>query len=238
MTNKQISFGKKNFRDKITVDWLEFMNALGHELQLVKSRTPIMRLFESSSPLLEGTTLMKDIICLRAIIAENSKISDKELTHVVNLENFGKNIHLFGPLIPAGKPNQFLDRVRNAVCSTWFHGLITTKDSEQLLITKPPGTFLVRFSTSSEGAFAISLVTLKPKTNQKIINHYRFTHDLTEDNYIIKIDNQVYTFPSITELIEGLKDKLELLQPCLGSHFTSIFMIEQNEGYVTRSKQK
>jgi len=231
------AFWKRNFRDRITVDWPDFMNALSQELQLIQNRTPIMKLFESNSPILEGTVIPKNIVCLRAILVEQS--NTERPTDVVKLETFGKVISWFGPLVPStnDKDGLFLDRIRTIVCSPWFHGSITQQESEQALRNKNYGTFLVRFSTSSFGAYAISKVTTK--NNCKVIFHHRFTYDLVSDTFVIKKENQEQKhYPTITTLLEQEKLELGLEQPCLGSPFTSIVMPEKSKGYVTSSNNK
>uniref|UniRef100_A0A6B2L1X7 Non-specific protein-tyrosine kinase n=1 Tax=Arcella intermedia TaxID=1963864 RepID=A0A6B2L1X7_9EUKA len=229
------SFWRKHWRDKITVDWIEFMNAFAVELHLLTNRTPIMTLYNSKSPVLEGTDIPVNIKCLKALLAE--PISPDVSTLVVSLELFGKAIGWFGPLESKDKGQKFLERVRCTLLSTWFHGSITTRDSELALHTQPVGTFLVRFSTSSTGAFAISKVAIR--NNNKFIQHQRFMHDVAKDNYFIQKEDHVCNcYSSIVELIENEKVSLGLLHPCLGSPYSSILMTEDFKGYVNLNKIK
>jgi len=50
---------------------------------------------------------------------------------------------------------------------SWFHGPISNGSAQQLLSKETPGTFLVRFSTSTEyrGAFALALVSTDGSIN-------------------------------------------------------------------------
>uniref|UniRef100_A0A3Q2QB31 SH2 domain-containing protein n=1 Tax=Fundulus heteroclitus TaxID=8078 RepID=A0A3Q2QB31_FUNHE len=41
--------------------------------------------------------------------------------------------------------------LRNGSVPEWFHGIITRKTAEELLMVKPPGYFLVRVSESRVG---------------------------------------------------------------------------------------
>uniref|UniRef100_A0A8C6WGS8 SH2 domain-containing protein n=1 Tax=Neogobius melanostomus TaxID=47308 RepID=A0A8C6WGS8_9GOBI len=41
--------------------------------------------------------------------------------------------------------------IRNGVVPQWFHGIISRKASEELLMCKPPGYFLIRVSETRIG---------------------------------------------------------------------------------------
>ncbi|KAM9848694.1 hematopoietic SH2 domain-containing protein homolog isoform 1-T2 [Aulostomus maculatus] len=47
--------------------------------------------------------------------------------------------------------SQFCSKLRNGTVPEWFHGNITRNASEQLLMSKPPGYFLIRLSESRIG---------------------------------------------------------------------------------------
>jgi hypothetical protein len=67
-----------------------------------------------------------------------------------------------------------LCRIRHdsLVLDLWLHGyimgFITKEDSERLLISEPPGTFIIRFSYQDPGSFAIAYTA--PEGNS--VNHY------------------------------------------------------------------
>jgi hypothetical protein len=49
-------------------------------------------------------------------------------------------------------------QIRLLLQNRWFHGDISTKEAENRLISKGPGAFLVRFSTSAPGTYTMSKV--------------------------------------------------------------------------------
>lgn len=53
-------------------------------------------------------------------------------------------------------------QVRLILTAPWFHGFLTSREAELLLEDQPPGTFLIRFSRSSGGSFALAFVQ-KPR---------------------------------------------------------------------------
>eukprot|EP01123_Difflugia_compressa_P000145 TRINITY_DN10252_c0_g1_i1.p1 TRINITY_DN10252_c0_g1~~TRINITY_DN10252_c0_g1_i1.p1 ORF type:complete len:121 (+),score=21.11 TRINITY_DN10252_c0_g1_i1:3-365(+) len=109
------------------------------------------------------------------------------------------------------------------VCSPWFHGSITTRESEQLLRSKSAGTFLVRFSTTSSGYYVISKVVIT--NNSKVIHHQRFYHDVLSDCFVIKKnEREDISFETLSKLVESLQQELYLTQPCLGSPFTDLLI--------------
>jgi hypothetical protein len=62
-------------------------------------------------------------------------------------------------------------QVRNILTAPWFHGFLTSREAELLLEDQPIGTFLIRFSRSSGGSFALAFV----QEHRKIL-HILSTH--------------------------------------------------------------
>ncbi|KAK7889760.1 hypothetical protein WMY93_025320 [Mugilogobius chulae] len=98
------------------------------------------------------------------------------------------------------RPNRFsqlvsecqLDTViRNGVVPEWFHGIISRKESEELLMCKSPGHFLIRVSESRIG------YTLSYRAEDRCRH---FMIDVVKEGYIILGDNKHH------RLLEDLVD--------------------------------
>lgn len=97
--------------------------------------------------------------------------------------------------------------------ASWFHGVITRKQSEELLSTKAEGTFLVRVS---ESRFGYSLSHCVVRGDR--IKHYMI--DQTPDGQYQVVGNSKL-FPSLNSLVSYHKthkivasDPVALLHPC------------------------
>lgn len=84
-----------------------------------------------------------------------------------------------------------------------------------------PGAFLVRFSTSQPGCFAISQYA-----NANQLEHRRITRtqDMQFQFQFVNRQGQVETvaYPSLDALITAVSGPLQLLYPCPGSRFTRL----------------
>lgn len=182
-----------------------------------------------------------NIKCLQAILDvenDNSK---------VNLENFGKILNWFGPVKGKGVPTcttccsvscscfphylsfadpnsseGFLDRTRNLVSKSWFHGDTQTKDAERLLEGRPDGTFLIRYSNKIPGTFTISKVCDGKTTHQRV------SHTLGSGFCI-----GGNTFSSLEEVVERSGVELKLVTSCPGGKYNHLFLLEDyKNGYI------
>ena len=78
--------------------------------------------------------------CLKAIVVHSSDDDDEE--ELVKMEQFGAVLDWFGNLEKDG-PN-ILDKIKKILAQGWFHGDVSTGESENRLIGKTIGTFLVQ----------------------------------------------------------------------------------------------
>lgn len=62
---------------------------------------------------------------------------------VVTLEHFGKCLEWVGP-VESDDPHAFFFRIARLYARPWFFGGLRTADATSQLLTRPPGTFLVR----------------------------------------------------------------------------------------------
>jgi len=147
---------------------------------------------------------------------------------VVRLEKFGDILNWFGPLVENQKGVVLMDKIRILIKEPWFHGDLSTPQSEILLAHKPAGSFLVRFSTSSPGAYTISRVS---HTNNSI-SHHRITNQ-PGSGFIW--NNKAY--PTLIDLMRDAKAELGLIYPCAGSKYQTIFAPSvPSSGYVVEKK--
>jgi len=65
-------------------------------------------------------------------------------------------------------------------------------------------------------------------TAPNAIHHQRLLHVLESDQY--QVQDRLH--PSLVDLVNDEKERLQLLAPCWGSKFTAIMLKEHNEGYV------
>jgi len=155
-------------------------------------------------------------------LSEKSKKSidstEPQEERVVTNEKFGHFLGWFGPL---SLGNVILDIVRTMLTEPWFHGDSSTKESEDKLFEKHPGTFLVRFSSSSPGCFTISKISDGKIKHQKIQHKPGFAYEINGRSY-----------PSLQDLIRGEAQALGLVKACDGSKYLKIFHDEITSGYV------
>ncbi len=83
---------------------------------------------------------------------ENSNL-DNANTGIVNRFKFAEFLKGFGPL------DQCVKNVEKLFNEKWFHGFMTLEESKKYLEFAPVGDFLVRFSGSRPGSFAVDYVT-------------------------------------------------------------------------------
>lgn len=120
--------------------------------------------------------------CLKAVLADDDQ--PRTVTEIgaddslVSMERFGKVLSWFGPLVDLHYGVIIMDKIRIMLSKKWFHGNITTKDAEICLLSKGPGAYLVRFSTSSAGTYTLSKVSRDGSINhQRIV--YQQVRELT-----------------------------------------------------------
>jgi len=127
---------------------------------------------------------------------------------MVGFESFCNLVAWFGP---ASTGSDLLANIDDVCSKLWFFGSMSKQEAEMILTKKKSGTFLVRFSETTPGAFTISTVGGK----NQLCNH-RITRD-AQRNYLLK--NEKYT--SLHEIlrVKTLKCKFA----CPGSPFLAFY---------------
>jgi len=139
-------FWKRYFLTEANVAWNVFSDALCDWLK-VPTRAQCEK----------GSVPYLNLKCLKAVLAERSQ-SDGSTgvlpDYIVSMEKFGRILEYFGSL-----QEGFLDNIRELLSQKWFHGELDTADAAARLNAQPPGSFLVRFSSTNPGCFTTSQVT-------------------------------------------------------------------------------
>ena len=84
----------------------------------------------------------------------------------VQAKLFERLVRHFGPL-----DNQLWKRVYDLATRNWFYGSLCTPCAEKHLLRELPGTFLIRFSSSTPGAWTLSRV--KKATEEDVLSMTR-----------------------------------------------------------------
>ncbi|XP_036898069.1 tyrosine-protein kinase Blk [Sturnira hondurensis] len=113
-------------------------------------------------------------------------------------------------------PSNFVARVETLEIEKWFFRSISRKDAERKLLApiNNVGSFLIRESETSKGAFSLSV---KDSTTQgEVIKHYKI-RSLDEGGYYI---SPRITFPTLQALVQHYSKKEDglchkLTQPCV-----------------------
>lgn len=103
------------------------------------------RFFEALSSAC-GLNLSKDDQALMKHVIDHSG------TGHINVYKWSEFLKGFGPL------DNIINNVRSILTAPWFYGFLTSREAELLLENHPEGTFLIRFSRSSGGSFALAFV--------------------------------------------------------------------------------
>eukprot|EP01133_Synstelium_polycarpum_P017451 gene17451-20822_t len=151
------------------------------------------------------------IKCLKLLLAEID-------TDVVRMSEFGRFLSWFGPLSASGA--DVLDRV-HAVCALkGFLGETSSKNVIQFLANKKTGTYLVRFSSTDPGCYALSYVA---KTKE--IAHAKIIHRPGQG--YIHLGGTTH-YPSLEELIKNTGKLLGLKDPYEGGQFYALIYASKN----------
>jgi len=150
-------------------------------------------------------------------VEKKSRVDTTNEDEVVYLETFGRVVSFFGPLV-TNSSLSFLEKIRETLRKPWFHGDISSEESNTRLFGKPIGTYLIRFSLNGLGTFTLSRVS-----NSGSIVHQRFSFDIDMQKFIFK-NNE---YESIDDFLIKEKEELFLLEPCLGSRFQSLFFLQE-----------
>ena len=152
----------------------------------------------------------------------------------VTLENFGRTVGFFFPLVPLLQLKNtdvgWLRKVSFTVRQPWFFGDIDSDEAfKRLRIKNKEGDFLLRFSKSG------SNWTLSYIGQKNSVYHTRILHPPSSFTFTVEGKN-ASTFDSLQELVSYLKATELISNVCEGHPFAAFFNEQsqeaRNEGYA------
>lgn len=154
----------------------------------------------------------------RPSLSSIKDITSSSSDDMVSMEQFGKMMDWFGPIRKDGRA-LILTRIREVLKRPWFHGDLPTAETEARIMTRDVGTFLVRFSNSAPGAFAISKVASPLK-----VNHLRVSREKDPNNpFVLRFRLGTKIADSLEELVELAADDYGLMFPCANPPYAYLF---------------
>ncbi|GAM16920.1 hypothetical protein SAMD00019534_000950, partial [Acytostelium subglobosum LB1] len=138
-------------------------------------------------------------------------------SETVRIEDFGRFLGWFGPL---NSGNDVLERVLSVCSLKGFLGETSSKNVIQFLANKKTGTYIVRFSSTDPGCYALSYVS-----KNKDIAHAKIVHKHGQ-GYIHMGGTTHY--PSLDELIKNTGKLLGLKDPFEGGQFYALIYASKN----------
>lgn len=143
----------------------------------------------------------------------------------VLIEEFSRVVFWFGPLLPNEDVEEnFLWRIEDQLAKTAFHGPITAETACVLLKGKQAGSYLIRFSGTIPGCYAISNVELSDGNS---ILHRRF-YRTSDGKFTVSIaDANAQVYDSIEAFLLDCANRPNLKHtfryPVGGSEYQNIF---------------
>ncbi len=118
------------------------------------------------------------------------QVFDPSSTGQISSIRWNEFLKGFGPM------KNCLDNLHEMLAQPWFHGFQSKSDSTKLLEVEPVGTFMVRFSSTKPGSFALAHTMPNNIVNHVII-HTR------ENGFAVREESREKLFPSVAHLIEA-----------------------------------
>jgi len=197
------AFWIEHFVGQETAPWDTFNELMARRLSV-----------QAGSPNLEA---------LKAILVKQQKAETFKSQESLTIEQFGKVLDWFSPA-PLQPRSRWLDELLRLVSCKWFHGEIDVRDTEDRLQDQEHGTYLVRFSSSNPGGYALSAITAAGK-----VQHLRILHPPGSSSYAV--GNTEYA--DIHTLVEDKVKTLSLTKACPGSMFASLGRANAVSNYMS-----
>jgi len=140
--------------------------------------------------------------CLHILLVKNNE--------VVTIEDWSRLLDWFGPM---ENLDQLFERILALLRQPWFHGDMSSDLAEKSLRKQKKGFFLVRFSSTDAGCYAITSLAKDGK-----LKHYKIVHKPGQPYMIGKIEAS-----TLDEIVTKYRKDLYLKHPCPGSPFTYLF---------------
>jgi len=137
---------------------------------------------------------------------------DNAATGAVNQDKFSEFLKAFGPM--KSNISDCIKNMKLILREKWFHGFLSKTESEQLLQNQESGTFLIRFSKSKVGSFAIAFTAgTSGKVYHIMINSckpigFKVYENETKQDRTFRDLNEVvkaYSYALITPLMSSIQ---------------------------------
>lgn len=154
-----------------------------------------------------------DRACLNALldeIAEGNVTAEPKVT----LDQFGRLLGWFGPL-----DKDIVLRIRETLSKVWFHGMISSQDAQMRLGGLPNGSYLVRLSTTTPGAYTISSLSRRDGT----LRHQRVNYEFGEGG-----EPQLRYSQAVYPTLDAVIAATGYYPPAPGAKFQALFAAEPN----------
>jgi len=139
---------KKRFLDKelkTDVKWNEFWDIFSEYLP-------------SKAQNIKNALNMRSLLC-----AENID------NNIVTLRQFGRLLNWFPLDFNAPEDHTIVDKISKLLENEWFHSFISLAEANKRLSDKSNGTFLIRFSDSTPGGYALGIAKDSKPEHHKIL---------------------------------------------------------------------
>ncbi len=166
-------------------------------------------------------------------------VPDQENSNVT-LERFGRICAILGPFdVP-----QFIAKITTLFRTRWFYAAMPTTTAAFALSNEKAGTFLVRFANSRISDYAISRVY----PTEGYIHHLHVSHPMESDVFSLACEDidmsqitpaQIATlrrtYSSLSDLVNGVSDALQLLEPLVSIPRLLVGQNVKHNGYFVRA---
>jgi len=194
------TFWKENFssHDEVheTVSWKKFIAAMVKFCNIE---------FNNGKPLDDQL----EVKALKLILVDNRD-------DLVTIEKFSKALEWFGPF---SKDRTFADQITEIIRLPGFFGDVASKEAEQSMAGKKPGTYMIRFSSQQPGFYTI---TTMGDDNQ--LKHYRIKHKAGL-GYVLG-DKE---YPTLAALIKTHRRDLYLKHAIKDSKYATLIIAHETD---------
>jgi len=179
--------------------------------------------------------------CLEAVVGPLDK--------TIDIERFGLILHWYGPMCPLQSRDNLIGKVASLLQEPWFHGELTRKEAENILVTenidKLKRDFLIRTSTHPTAPFAMTRIESVQKKNIEFA-HHRISYDRNTGEYCMQFETREglreIRGDTLAEFVRNAKMVLRLKKHVVCRKFDHIFVQQQIQGEykvaVSYSEQK
>jgi len=154
----------------------------------------------------------KFLIGMKKILTDMKQDEETVLQYILDNSNTGFiNQHKFSEFLKGFGPVQdCIKNVKNILSAKWFYGFLSRNEIDLLLRDQPVGSFLIRFSSSQPGSFALAFSTLN-STGEKVPCHILINSCKPLGFQVQEQENQdARTFQNLYELVDFYSVFLQL----------------------------